>query len=236
MKKSLTLLVSALLFSLPLSMHAQQLFGAHIQYNHTSSSMYDKGYDHGEGLGLEFFGYSMLKNNKRLMLEPGLRFDVGWHGSAETPAVAVEQNTGELYDVSVENMNMGLYGALRVRREVGKRLSVYADGLIGARAFFSSEEGSNPESNNDCPKLDLNSLNRSFTPSVGASLGAWFYLFDDISLDLRATYIQNGSVTFVDLNSVGPRKGDHEAYSYRLRRSVGGQLMLQLGIQMSLDN
>lgn len=234
MKNPFIFLLSAIILSLPLSMNAQQIFGTHLQYNHQLGSLQDKGFEHGGGISADFFTYSILHPESTLKLQPGVRFDIAWNGGANTPAVAIERNTGEEYNISVGNMNTGLYGALRISQEAGEWFSVYADGLIGARAFISSEQGSNPASNNSCPKLDLEVLNSSFTPSFGGSMGFVVDFSSDVSLDMRATYIRNGRVSFVDLNSVEPGKGDEQAYVYTVRNTRASQLMFQLGIQMKL--
>lgn len=233
MKNLITLLFSVTIFSLPFSVQAQSIFSSNLQYNHQGLDLHEQGFQHGGGISSMFLFPSISKSPTNLEIRPGFRLDLVWNGSAETPKVAVDADDGTPYDIGVRNSNTGLYSTMRISQKIGRSFSLYADGLLGARMFWSREYIDGYVSEDACPKLGLPSLTNEINLSYGASMGMTLDLFDDVSLDVRGTYLRSGQASFVNLGSIAPGK-DAQPYSYSIGTARANQFMLEVGVQFML--
>lgn len=227
MKQHVTILIFISSLLLPSFASAQAELGMNIQFNQQLGDLKQAGLRQGWGFGLE--GLSQPFENKlgNLNVQFGGRFDASFTGRERTGTFFYSGNGN--YPIQVRNTNMGIYGVARFITQPSSMLQLYADGLMGVRWFFSSE---NIDHNgDDCPAYGTEFLASRFTPSVGGSVGMMVFFTPEWGLDFRATYLQGNRVSFVDLESI---QTETISYNYNLRRATTSQLMIQLGINMLL--
>jgi hypothetical protein len=204
--------------------------GFGVQYARPTGQLQNKGYRDEFGVSMNLLSRPRF-THPVIGLQYGAQFDLACSEMNRDPLLMPSPDTGELSEMSVENMQAGLHGVARVLTTDRLPVQLYADGMLGSRLFLGQESFAHVDETYDCP--EVNTLQKDLVLSYGGSLGALVRLGPFGSLDLRATYLSSGGpAEFIDLTSVSQTEAG--SYGYRLQRAPASQLRFQLGINMPL--
>lgn len=219
--------------SLDSGLFAQQAgtMGFGIQYARPVGQLQNKGYTDGFGVNMNLLSRARYTNSL-IGIQYGAQFDLESSEMQGDALIMPSPDTGELSEMSVDNMQMGLHGIARILTTDRLPVQLYVDGMLGSRLIMGQESFEHIEDTYECP--EVNTLQKDLVLSYGGSVGALVRLGPMGFLDLRATYLSSGgSAEFIDLNSVGQTEAG--IYGYQLRRAPVSQMRFQLGYTVPLN-
>ncbi|MEM7659753.1 MAG: hypothetical protein AAF399_26810 [Bacteroidota bacterium] len=218
------------LFSLPSFLLAQPSMGLHLQMAPKTVLLQNAGYQDSWGGNMEFFSpeYGKTRMGAFAFGMNGAFLGAGGH----TEDVILQIPAGAEGTLRVGNRQAQLHAIARYLTPEA-RVRFYLDGLIGARWFGTTEIATITDLAPGYEDSDERNVISDWGLSYGAGIGSMIRLTQEVSLDLRATYLYRKEAQFANLSSASKRGGN---LSYNYGSANPSQWFFQVGINIKLDD